>query len=539
MDEKKKTVLSGIAGNKTAGPVSAVSGAQEAPPPPHPGFQSEKSPFVEVEKDSFSKTDPGVGQKDVIIPTSASAPPKSSIADKTLGAAENRPSSSDSFEPPAPSKKFPIKYIIFGVVGLVLLLTAAFVISRVFKKAPNVSEGGEITWWGLWEENETVKVIINEYKTNHPEVEIEYIKNSPSDYRERLVSALAKGSGPDIFAFHNTWTANFSKELDSVPASFASASEFTQMFYPVIASDAASGSGLLGVPMGYDALTLYINEDLFASAEKQPPTTWSELRNTAKELTKVENDQIKVSGSALGRTENVDHWQEIIGLMLIQNGVNLTAPSGKLLEDALTYYTLFSTIDGVWDETLPNSTTMFASGRLAMYFAPSWRAFEIKEANPDLNFRTVPLPQLPKERPNEPNLSYATYWLYGISAKSKNREASWEFMKYLVSESTLEKLYQAASRSRGFGQVYPRVSMSQRLSDHPILGSVVKLAPEAKSWYLASKTHDGQNGINSQVSKYFEDAINLIIDGKDADDATKNLPAGVTQVLTQYGLVRN
>ncbi len=440
--------------------------------------------------------------------------------------------------PPSPGKKFPIKILLFAIVGIVIAVVVVGIVTRLIKKTPATSSGSEITFWGLWEEDSVIKPIITDYESSHPGVKIKYVKNSPSDYRERLVSNLSKGNGPDIFPFHNTWSALLSKELDSVPTNFMSASEYTQTFYPVVASDAASGTGLVGVPLGYDALTLYINEDLFAEKEKQPPTTWNELRDLAKELTVIENDQIKVSGVALGRTENVDHWQEVVGLMLIQNGVNLSNPDGKLLEDALTYFTLFSTVDNVWDETLPNSTTMFASGRLAMYFAPSWKAFEIEAANPELKFRTVPLPQLPKEQPNEPNISYATYWLYGVSSKSKSQDASWEFLKYMTSDQTLEKLFQQSSRSRGFGQVYPKVSMKEKLSDHPVLGSIIKLAPEAKSWYLASRTQDGANGINSQISKYFEDAINLIIDGKQPDKATENLTNGVVQVLSQYGLVR-
>ena len=115
----------------------------------------------------------------------------------------------------------------------------------------------------------------------------------------------------------------------------------------------------------------------------------------------IKDDQgvVTQSGVALGRTENVDHWPEILALMMLQNGVDLSSPIGKPAEDAL-FFTVFSTVDGVWDATLPPSTQAFAAGKLAMYIAPSWCAFEIQLQNPNLKFKTVPLPQLPKDNPN-------------------------------------------------------------------------------------------------------------------------------------------
>ena len=438
--------------------------------------------------------------------------------------------------PPPPKKAFP-KKILFIILGLVIVVVLIFVIKSLLGKTTK-TQITEVTWWGLWEDETIIAPLIEEYQTANPNIKITYVKNSPQDYRERLTNALAKGTGPDIFRFHNTWVPMFSSELDNVPASVIGGGEYAQTFYPVITSDLTSGTGLVGVPLGYDALTLFINEDIFAQAGVEPPTTWVEMRERALQLTKKENNMIIQAGVALGRTENVDHWPEILGLMMIQNGVSLTNPTGQLAENALTFFTLFAKTDGVWDETLPPSTTAFAGGKLAMYFGPSWRAFNIREQNPDLKFKTVPLPQLPKEDPNEPDVSYATYWAEGVWARSKNKTAAWNFLKFLISKDNLGKLYQTASASRGFGEAYPRVDMKDLLLDHAVLGSIIKLAPYAESWYLASRTFDGETGINTQINKYFEDAINGINEGKQADKVMEPVTSGVRQVLSQYGLVK-
>ncbi len=430
-----------------------------------------------------------------------------------------------------------MKVLIPIILVLALLGVVFFVFIR--GKTSTKSPSGEIVWWGLWEDESTISPLIAEYEAKNPKVKVKYIEQSKQDYRERLTNALAKGTGPDIFTFHNSWVPMFKNYLDPIPATIMTPSEFSQVFYPVMASDLTGGTGILGIPLGYDALALFINTDIFASYGKVPPATWDDLRSLAIELTKKDDQGVIIqSGVALGRVENVDNWQEILALMMLQNGADLTNPTGRLAEDALTFFTLFSASDGVWDASLPASTAMFAGGKLAMYIAPSWRVFEITQLNPTLNFRTVPIPQLAKASPNQKDVAYATYWVQGVSNKGKNKVVAWEFLKFISSRDSLSKLYANASRQRRFGEAYPRTDMASLLSDHPILGSIISQAPNARSWYLQSRTFDGPTGINSLINKYFEDAVNAVNARNAAAKVLPTVAQGVSQVLKQYGIIR-
>lgn len=454
--------------------------------------------------------------------------------------------------PPATKKPFPKKLALMVLGAIALILVIVLVVSMLFNNSSKKSTSGEIVWWGLWEEDGVIQSIIDDYKTVNPNVTIKYVKQSKEDYRERLTNALAKGTGPDIFRFHNTWVPMFKSELDKVPTNVYSPSEFALTFYPVAVSDLTVNSSLVGIPLEYDGLSLYINEEIFEKSGKSIPLTWNELRQTARELTvKDEKGSITQAGVALGRTENVDHWPEILSLMMLQNGVDMTDPAacfntpGKEVDsnsqtclgtDALEFYTIFSAIDGVWDTTLPSSTVAFASGKLAMYFGPSWRAFEIRLQNPNLRFKTVPVPQLPKTSANEADVTYASYWVEGVWARSTKKQAAWEFLKYLSSKEVMEKFYNEASRVRMFGEPYSRMDMADLLQDHPIIGSTISQAKSAQTWFLQSRTWDGPTGINSQINKYFEDAINATNDRTEASVALTPVSSGVIQVLSQYGI---
>jgi len=385
----------------------------------------------------------------------------------------------------------------------------------------------ELTYWGLWEPSTVLQDVFKEFQDSHPNITIKYLEQSPKDYRERLQSALARGDGPDIFRFHNTWVPMLKKDLDSIPDSAMSVNEFQTTFYPVMASDLRSAKSFYGIPLMFDGLGLYYNKKIFQDASLTPPKTWEELRTAATQLTIKNEGQIQRAGIALGTAGNVDNFSDILGLMLLQNGADPADPTTSLAGDALTFYTLFSTNDGVWNDTLPTSTFAFATEKAAMIIAPSWRAHEIRTINPILEFAIVPIPQLPNSE-----ITWASYWVEGVSATGKNKDASWQLLDYLSSKEVLRKLYTAASSNRLFGEPFSRVDMADQLLSDPYVGAYIQGAPNAQSWYLSSRTFD--NGLNDRIIKYYEDAVNAVGGGAESKTALTTTAQGVTQVLSQY-----
>lgn len=393
---------------------------------------------------------------------------------------------------------------------------------------------GEIIWWGVQHDLAVYKPLIDEFEKENPNIKIKYEKQSTQDYQERLSSALSSGKGPDIFEIHNTWPAMLKEDLSSLPSSLMTKDEFTESFYPVIVSNLTLDKGIVGMPLEYDALTLFINEDVFTSALKSPPETWDDLQKLAPQLTQFGDKNVIIQGGvALGITENVDHWPEIFGLMLYQNRVNPGKPTGELAADVFSFYKDFSKIR-VWNNTLPNSTLAFSRGELAMYFGPTRRATEIIKANPNLKFRTVKLPQLPKNKPSDPNYSYATYWMHGVSEKSRIKEGAWIFLKFLAREDSLEVINENITKFETFGRVYPRPGMNADMAQDPIFGSIITFAYDAKSFYLVDNTYDGTKGINTLVNEIYK---NLINDWPGEEEKDLEKASGtLSQILAKFGV---
>lgn len=429
--------------------------------------------------------------------------------------------------------KFP-KIMLFLALGLLLLSAIGYgALQFMGKGSPLVGGGGEVTWWGVELDEQAAQAVIAEYQAQHQDVKITYVKQSPQEYRERLTNALAKGEGPDIFEIHNSWPVMFKNDLAALPSSVMSQEEFKGSFYPVMANDLISSKGVVGIPLYYDAITLYVNDDIFSSALKTPPKTWIDMQalaDPARGMTQKDQEgRIIQAAVALGTTDNVDFWPEIFGLMMYQNKANFTDFTSATTKDVLTFYQSFARTSGAWDSTLPTSVQAFAKQKVAMIFAPARSADEIIQSAPTLHFKTVPLPQLPKENPTDPDFGYATYWVESVWEKSPDKEASWEFLKYASSQEALLKMNQTLKANSRPRRAYPRPGMNQEFANDPILGSLVTFGPAAKSWYLADRTNDGATGLNSQLKAAYSLALSEQGD-------TKTAQAEIVKILTTYGI---
>ena len=421
-------------------------------------------------------------------------------------------------------KLFPI---VIGIAAFIILGVLGF---SVFPKLfGGKGKAVVLTYWGLWEPASVMQGVIADYEKENPNVKVNYQMQSPKGYRTRLQSAITGGTGPDIARIHNTWLPMLGSLLSPAPPGLISASDY----YPVVTSDLVQGGNLYAVPLEIDGLALYYNVDILKEQGAEPPTDWNSFRKLAFDLTKrsVETGIVERAGAAMGTTSNVDHWSDILGLLILQNSGNPAKPSQAAVQDALTFYTIFSTTDKSWDASQPNSTYAFATGTLAMMLAPSWHVAEIEAINPTLNFAVAPAPKL-----SGTNVSWATYWAEAVPASGENTEAAWEFLAYLSSDETLKKLYTTQTQIRTLGEPYPKPALASSLASDPLAASFVSQGASYQSWYLAARTKD--EGVNDEFVKYYEDAVNAINEGSGLSSATKALEAGVAQVASKYKITQ-
>jgi ABC-type glycerol-3-phosphate transport system substrate-binding protein len=136
--------------------------------------------------------------------------------------------------------------------------------------------------------------------------------------------------------------------------------------------------------------------------------------------------------------------------------------------------------------------------------------------------------------PNLPgqNATIASYWVDGISSKTKHQKEAGLFMQYLTRKETAQKLFTEESKMRNFGEPYARVDLAETLSNS-IAYPFVASAPSAISSFFADGTYDSK--LNSQMNNYLNTAVDSMLKGASPESAAQTLSAGVSETLKQYG----
>ena len=401
--------------------------------------------------------------------------------------------------------------IIAIVLALSLVLGFAF-----WKFSPNFSGNTQtgpvnLTIWGLWDNDSFIKTAIADYQKTHQNINISYKYQPSINYRTRVQTQILAGQGPDIFEIHNTWLPMFLQNpyLSPMPDSVMGFDEYNKTFYPVSIANFTKDKKIYALPFEIDGLALFYNEDILKAAGVNPPRYWSDFIDSAVKMTVKDTDgTIKTAGAAIGTTTNVDYWSDILGLLLVQQpGVVLEHPDSQLAADVVTFYTSFITNPArkTWDVTLENSTQAFVEGKLAYYFAPSTMVNSIKQQNPNLNFKVIPVPQLP----DHSSVAWANYWGLTVSSNSQYPKEAWDFLKFLTSASEEKALYTQSLQGKLIGQPYSRVDLQNDLLGDPFGGAFVYQGPFYRSWYLSSNTNDA--GLNDEMIANFQTAVNSVL----------------------------
>jgi ABC-type glycerol-3-phosphate transport system substrate-binding protein len=433
--------------------------------------------------------------------------------------------------------------IILGSVLIVLILLFTAILLLYQNDDSNPSGDGdtepslnvELSYWGLWEPESVMQPFIDEYEEANPGVTILYSQQAFTNYENILYTRLQQAESstepaPDIFRINNTWTPKYYKYLSPLPSTVMDQTTYSETFYPTASQDFTAKDGnIYALPWEIDGLALFYNKQLLNQAGyTTPPSDWDSFIDAAQEMT-VKNSfgQITTSGAAIGTANNIKHSADILSYLMLLNNVDIidsTYTSVNLTSSnavtAMSVYTQFSQgDDAIWTSDLRDDLEMFYEGKLAMMFAPSWRAFDIIQSAPSIEFGIAPTPQLSNNAP----VYYSMYWGDAVSSTCEHPEVAWDFINFLVENQ--ERIFSASSKIRAFGEPYSLVVLNSSLENNPYLQAYAKMAPNMKSWGM---------GDQSFVEMILNNAITEVIqDQKDIEITLRNAEQDINDQLAE------
>lgn len=430
-------------------------------------------------------------------------------------------------------KKFPIwlPILIFVIIIAVVLY---FLLQKPQNDSSTPTNGSSsngktvLLYWGLWEPESVMQPLIDEYEATHPNVEINYVQKSFTEYERNIFTRLKQGTttgdpAPDILRINNTWLPKLENYLYPVPTSILSTTEYNDLFYPTAINDFTGTDGnLYAIPLEIDGLALFYNKELLLNGGyTEPPKDWESFIECSKKLTiRDANGNITQAGAGIGAAKNIKHSVDILNLLFLQNNVDITNSDGTVTLtgtraiSALKYYTDFHNTHKVWNSDLRWDLDMFYSGNLAMMFGPSWRAFDIIKAAPEIDFGIAVVPQLP----NNESVNYSMYWGEAVSRRSLYPTEAWDFIKYLNEESQLKTMYSNSSKVRAFGEPYARKDMAEEISNNPYVSPILQMAPTMKSWKMGDQSYV-ENVLRTTINDVVVNGVNPSTAMQDAEDS--------------------
>ena len=376
-----------------------------------------------------------------------------------------------------------------------------------------------ITFWdGNWNEA-TFEKIEELWNEQHPDIEIEaefLVDNGMSD---KYMLALQNGTSADVVSCALDWTTTFGNAglLAPLDEFIAKDGVDVSMYVPGAINASTTGGSLRALPFRSETYVLFYNKDLLAAAGyDKAPETWDEVKEIAAACTKD-----GVAGYGICGTNYGNYSFQYITMLRCHGGTVLNADNTASTlgtETALQVAQLYKDLAAYAPASMLENDnvanrTLFAGGKIAMYLSGIYDVPEIIKANPDLNFACAMVPTANGAERS----TILGGWSVGIAECSEEKEAAWEFVKFLTSPeiaklytNTFTGTFDAAVAFDGVAEdiVKPNADALAYAKALPAVGPIVGI----------------RQGIFDELSQTLSDSVTV-------EDAVKALDAHVNSLL--------
>ncbi len=299
--------------------------------------------------------------------------------------------------------------------------------------------------WGDPAELDVWNQIVADFHAAKPNITVNVEVSDWDSYWTKLKTLLAANTPPDVFAMDaplyldyqsRDVLLNLQPYLDQNPG-------MLDGVYPQTLEAYKTSTGMYGLPRDFQTIVLFYNKDMFDAAKVAYPTaswTYDDLRKAAKELTKVGSDgKISQFGFYADPWDMELIWSEAIWAY---GGDIINADHTKTLiaePNALKAWQLLHDMMFV-DKSYPDTTTAgeyggdpFLAGVAAMTTIGHWAVPGYAEAS--FKWDVAPMPKGPAGQATSVNSAG-----FVVGKASKNPDAAFEFLKYVLSEPAQKRL---------------------------------------------------------------------------------------------------
>ena len=285
-------------------------------------------------------------------------------------------------------------------------------------------------------EGEVVAQLLPEFERRNPGVHVDLQQLPWTAAHEKLLTAFAGDSLPDVCSLGNTWVPEFAAigALEPLNARIAASPLLDASdYFPGVWDTSVVGKMVYGLPWYSETRVPYYRRDLLAKAGiTTPPKSWEEWRAAMAAIKR------EVGPKRYAILLPLNEFEPLLNLA-IQQSDPLLRDGGRYgnfrsvgYRRALTFYKeMFDKgwapsvsnvqISNVWDE--------FGNGFYSFYISGPWNIAEFKKRLPPSqqgDWMTMPLPG-----PDGPGASVAGGTTLVLFQHSQYKDAAWKLVEYL------------------------------------------------------------------------------------------------------------
>lgn len=316
----------------------------------------------------------------------------------------------------------------------IFILGLSFIFLSCAKKQTNIKT---ITFWSFGAEGENVQRLIKKFEDENPNIKVKVQQIPWTAAHEKLLTAFAGNSLPDVCQLGNTWIPEFTLINSLQPLDeFINKSNIVKPnnFFAGVWEMNTYNSNIMGIPWYVDVRLLFYRTDILESiGYDKAPQTWDELLKAC-ELIKQRSN-----GEKYGIFLPTNEWQPIVLFALESRATILKDNECYAFFDDEKFISAFEFLREFyrkgysptsWIE-VQNIYQGFAEGYIAMYITGPWNVGEFRKRLPDSiqnKWMTAPLPG----KFSFPGVSLPGGSSLVIFKTSKNKEIAWKLIEFLT-----------------------------------------------------------------------------------------------------------
>ncbi len=383
----------------------------------------------------------------------------------------------------------------------------------------------KLTFWSFMIDDKLWQEIYSEFQKEYPDIEVEFTQLSWANGFDKIVTAIAANSAPDVVELGNTWVAKFAQDK----AIYALTPAEEKVYKGYVGYNTTEYKGKhYGYIWLVGTRAMYYNVDLFVKAgldPANPPKTWSEALEAAKKISALGED---VYGFGLPAGENYSPWQQWFLPAVWGNGGKVVCGenydkacfnSPEVKEAAKFYQELAKYALKTKQADIEKA---FGEGRVGMYVGGQWVIGYFNSNFPDLNYWVA---LVPKPDEGGTHASFAGGEVLAITTQTKHFDEAKKLVEFLLRSDIAMKITKHFA-----GVVYPsdpKAINDPWFGDNPMHAVFFEQAKTAVPTPPTPAWPKIQELVTEAVEK-------IIIDFADVDKVLDEYNAKIQEVLNEY-----